>query len=76
MKLLHHAAKKDWEDVDKAPAAQQSTVCWARFKEKQSSEQSLKGVHPIVFVSNIFPISCQFSIDPCNSSLVQLYHMT
>ena len=34
MKLLHHAAKKDWEDVDKAPAAQQSTVCWARFKKK------------------------------------------
>ena len=63
MKLLHHAAKKDWEDVDKAPAAQQSTVCWARFKKNQSSEQSLKGVYPIVFASIIFPISCQFSID-------------
>ena len=34
MKLLHHAAKKDWEDVDKAPAAQQNTVCWAIFKKK------------------------------------------
>ena len=63
MKLLHHAAKKDWEDVDKAPAAQQSTVCWARFKKNQSSEQSLKGDHPIVFILNIFLISCQFSID-------------
>ena len=43
MKLLHHAAKKDWEDVDKAPAAQQSTVCWARFEKKSKFRAKPKG---------------------------------